>query len=378
MRVETLELNGKGWNPTRGSVDAGAAKLVICYASPAKVREVDTFGGLRARYPNAVIVMSSTGGEILGEEVLDDQAVAAALQFEHSQIKVVETLVNSAADSQHAGKELASQLKGDGLKAVFIVSDGMHVNGTDLVGGMFSVLPADVIVTGGLAGDGANFKQTFVGHNHVPQEKKIVAIGLYGDRLRVGWGSAGGWDAFGPERVITKSEGNVLFELDGKPALELYKSYLGDEAAKLPGSALLFPLSIRPEKDSKKELVRTIVGVDEAKQSLIFAGDVPQGHLAQLMRGHFDHLVEGAAAAAKQAGAVDARGDDALAIMISCIGRKLLMGQRISEEVEAIQSEWGNLPAIGFYSYGEICPHGFTGQCSLHNQTMTITIIKEA
>ncbi|MCH7888744.1 MAG: FIST C-terminal domain-containing protein [Proteobacteria bacterium] len=193
-----------------------------------------------------------------------------------------------------------------------------------------------------------------------------------------GWERIGGWDDFGPERVITRSQGNVLYELDSQPALDLYKKYLGDEAQNLPGSALLFPLQIRPTENASHEVVRTIVGVEEENHSMIFAGDVPQGYVARLMRGNFENLIEGAARAARMA-ETKVNGHDKLAILISCIGRKLLLGQRIGEEVEAVsESLGGAVPQIGFYSYGEISPHATTGKCELHKQTMTITVFSEA
>jgi hypothetical protein len=105
---------------------------------------------------------------------------------------------------------------------------------------------------------------------------------------------------------------------------------------------------------------------------------VPEGWSAELMRGAPDHLVEGALRAARQAGAHGCGDGSSLALVVSCIGRKLMMGQRISDEVEVIRDEWGPIPTIGFYSYGEICPHGVTGTCTLHNQTMTVTVFSEA
>jgi hypothetical protein len=201
-------------------------------------------------------------------------------------------------------------------------------------------------------------------------------VGFSGDSVRVGHGSVGGWQGFGPQRLVTRSEGNVLFELDGKPALELYKRYLGDEATRLPASALLFPLSIGKADDRGYELVRTVLNVDESAQSMTFAGDIPQGAVVQLMRASFTRLVEGASAAAEGA---TRDGTNKLAIMISCIGRKLLMGQRISDEVEAASAILGTESVrVGFYSYGEISPHARSGACELHNQTMTITTFDEA
>ena len=110
---------------------------------------------------------------------------------------------------------------------------------------------------------------------------------------------------------------------------------------------------------------------------MIFAGDVPQDAVAQLMRGHFDRLIEGAAQAALAAKSANG-GSEHLAILVSCIGRKLLLGERIVEEVEAVTATLDEGTAItGFYSYGEISPHPESGRCELHNQTMTITVLSE-
>ena len=189
--------------------------------------------------------------------------------------------------------------------------------------------------------------------------------------------SKGGWDRFGPERTVTRSEGNVLFELDGKPALDLYKTYLGERASGLPATALLFPLALRARAGEEKSLVRTILAVDESARSLTFAGDVPQGSLAQLMRANFDRLVDGAEGAALMTRGRCGKGRSTLAVAISCVGRRLVLGERTEEELEAVGDV---LPegarVLGFYSYGEISPFA-TGRCDLHNQTMTLTTLQE-
>jgi hypothetical protein len=181
---------------------------------------------------------------------------------------------------------------------------------------------------------------------------------------------------FGPERRVTRSEGNKVYELDGKPALGLYKTYLGERAAELPASAFLFPLSLRLDAGDEKRLIRTVLGVDEAEQSLTFAGDIPAGSLVQLTHGNFEQLIDGASSAASVAAAsLDGPG---LAISVSCVGRRLVLGERTEEELEAaLELLPPGTKQVGFYSYGEISPFG-TGHCDLHNQTMTLTTIGEA
>ncbi len=364
----------KGWTAEGG--DLADAQIVFYFVGPEVVRAADAFTHLHKRYPKAEIVGCTTGGEIAGEDVQDDTAVAVAVQFtKGTKVRTAGALLTSSDQSLDAGVRLAAELKGDGLKAIYVLADGILTNGSALIDGMRPVLGTEVVLTGGLAGDGARFKQTLVGCNGPLASGIVVAIGFYGDSFQVGWGSVGGWEKFGPERMVTRSKANVLYELDGEPALDLYKRYLGDEAAGLPGTALLFPLTVRPQGDENAAVVRTIVAVDEAEKTMTFAGDVPEGRVAQLMRGNFDGLIDGAGHAAEKA----AQGGGAtLALLVSCIGRKLLMGQRVADEVEQAAAALGSKAVTaGFYSYGEIAPHGFTGRCELHNQTMTVTTFGE-
>jgi hypothetical protein len=227
-------------------------------------------------------------------------------------------------------------------------------------------------------GDGAEFKHTVAGLDEAPKEKNIILIGFYGTSLKVGYGSLGGWDTFGPDRTITRSAGNVLYELDGLPALDIYKEYLGELAAELPGSGLLFPMRLHLDtKTGEAEVVRTLLAVDEKEKSMTFAGDMPQGVVSTLMKANFDRLIDGAYGAATMS--AEGSAHPQLAILISCVGRKLVLKSRVEEETEAVQSVLGEGTVMaGFYSYGEICPIAPTEkQCRLHNQTMTITTFSE-
>lgn len=320
----------------------------------------------------------STSGEISGTRLLDDSISVAVVRFTKTRLRLVSAPVRSPDDSRRAGILIADQLTGPGLRGVFVLSDGLNVNGSELVRGLTEVLSTDVVITGGLAGDGPRFERTWVIHNGAPVAGFITAIGFYGDHVRIGHGSKGGWDVFGPERLVTRSKGNVLYELDNKPALPLYKNYLGDKSKELPASALLFPLSLRKDRRDDNRTVRTILAINESEQSMTFAGDVPQGHLAQLMRANFDRLIDGAAQSALMTRTKCDPNDPCLSIAISCVGRRLLLGERTEEELERVMEvlpEGSN--QVGFYSYGEISPF-VSGGCDLHNQTMTLTTIAEA
>lgn len=353
--------------------------LVLAFGGPGAVKDHEALADLRRRFPKARLLGCSTAGEILDTQVSDETIVATAVRFRDTQIETAETIVNSTEESFRAGEKLAKALPMRGLKHVFVVSDGHLVNGSDLARGLQSVLPKDVAVTGGLAGDGERFQHTFVfAGAESPQEGRVAALGFYGPHLRIGYGSLGGWDPFGPLRLITRSRGNVLFELDGQPALDLYKRYLGEHALGLPATGLLFPLSIQVP-GHEHEIVRTILGVNEAEHSLTFAGDLPEGSTAWLMKANFDRLVDGAHGAAESSHASLGAHDAELAILVSCVGRKLVLRQRTEQELEAVREVIGPSAAMtGFYSYGEICPSAPNADCELHNQTMTITTFTES
>ncbi len=352
------------------------AQIVFCFGSNKALESSDCYAVLKERYGKAYVVGCSTAGEIIGTEVHDDSVVATALQFASTRVLGHTLTLQDNLTSLQAGRKLAGDLDQERLVHVLVLCDGLVSNGSDLARGMAEVLPDAVAVTGGLAGDGANFERTHVVADAKPAEKTVVVIGFYGDDLTVGYGSLGGWDTFGPERVVTRAEGNVLYELDGKSALQLYKEYLGEHADGLPATGLLFPLSVRVG-DDEKGLVRTILAIDEKAQSMTFAGDIPVGSCARLMSANFSRLVDGASGAASAA-QENLSSDADVALLISCVGRKMVLKQRIEEEVEAVQEVVGSgATLMGFYSYGEIAPFVKNSKCELHNQTMTITTFSE-
>lgn len=360
-------------------LDQSKVSLVMAFGDKAKLQPIDLYDTLRKDYPNAEIVLCSTAGEIFDDGVYEGSVSVTAVEFEKTQVRSAKVnIADFDGCSNRAGKALIESLSGfEGLSYVLILSDGSKVNGSELVKGINSQVQDSIPVTGGLAGDGAAFKSTLVGLNSRPSEGQIVAIGFYGKHLRVSHGSMGGWESFGPERKITRSKGNQLFMIDDESALDLYKKYLGTYANELPGSALLFPLMVKRSSD-EEPVVRTILSIDEESKSMLFAGDVPEGAGVRFMKANFDRLVDAANSAAMQTFADRECPQTSLSILISCVGRKIILGNRIAEEVEAVKDVFGNNALVtGFYSYGEIAPPLSGALCQLHNQTMTITNISE-
>ncbi|HEY0133050.1 MAG TPA: FIST N-terminal domain-containing protein [Nannocystis sp.] len=379
MQLRSVRLDGSG-SGSAVPVDLDSEQtLVLVFGAASLLDSPGPVVDLVSAFPRSKVLGCSTAGEIFGAKVGDDSLVVAVARFAATTLATASAPISAAEQSHAAGEAIGRALARPDLKGVHVLSDGLVVNGSELVRGLVEVLPSGVVVTGGLAGDGDRFARTWVLHAGAPASGHVTAVGFYGDRVQIGHGSAGGWDPFGPRRLVTRSKGNILYELDGKPALELYKQYLGDRAQGLPATGLLFPLALSREgADGEDRLVRTILAVDEATQSLTFAGDIPTGAHAQLMKAQLDRLVEGAeqaAAHARLAGGDEQ--EDQLAIAISCVGRRLVLRERSEEEVEAIREALGaSAQVVGFYSYGELSPSA-SGACDLHNQTMTLTTIRE-
>ncbi|MBL7924317.1 MAG: FIST C-terminal domain-containing protein [Bacteroidia bacterium] len=377
MRIEQLKWTPeRTWEKLRSDLkDPKDYQLVIVFGSRILLSSPGFYQEIRNKYPKAEILMNSTSGEIIDTQVNDDTISLTAIRFDKT--KFVTHTLNTCdhPNSESAGSNIAKTFCKDELTHILVIADGQLVNGSDLLEGLKNNLPKGIIITGGLAGDGNRFQKTLVGLNEQPAEGKIVAVGFYGNHLKVSHGSMGGWDPFGPERKITRSSANVLYELDGQPALSVYKKYLGEYSDELPGSALLFPLCIALN-DQEEPVIRTILSINEDEQSLTFAGNVPEGRSARLMKANSDRLIEGASDAALSCLGNLERPD--LAILISCVGRKMVLNQRIEEEVEVVREILGENTAItGFYSYGEISPPKGVSTSELHNQTMTITTLSE-
>ncbi len=379
MKIEQrIYSESSGWEIKSDNHLGKTAQLVFLFGNKELLKMQQHIDFIKNNYPSAQIIGCSTSGEIFQEVVMNVHIVCTAVWFENTPVEIAKVQINKMEDSFLVGEKLAEKLDKENLVHVMILSEGLNINGSELTKGLNSKLNNRIPVTGGLAGDQADFSETVIIHNKAGEKNLVLAIGFYGDHLKVGYGSMGGWDSFGVDREVTKSAGNILYELDGQPALELYKKYLGDHAVNLPASALLFPLSFRL-KNSETSLVRTVLAVHEEDGSMVFAGDIPQGEYVRLMKANNDKLIDGANGAAEMS-LTSLKGlSPDLAILISCVGRKLVLKQRVEEELEIIRESIGYDAAItGFYSYGEICPiKPFDQHCELHNQTMTITLFKE-
>ncbi len=358
-----------------------SANLVLAFGSTKRFNEGKLQGFLKSRYPTAQVIGCTTSGEISPNGVFDDSIQITAIQWEKTVQRVAQTKMTGMQSSFEAAAGLAKQLKADSLRTVIVISDGLNVNGSELLKGFQSVL-GEIPIVGGLAGDGGAFVKTLQLYNDLVSDNLVIAVGLYGPALIMASGALGGWKPYGPPRTVTKSEKNVVFEMDGKPALPLYRMYIGEAFSKgLPGTGLKFPLAVIEEGKRDVEKIRTLLAVDAKNNSLTFAGNVEEGETVRLCQTNHDRLVDGAGAAANLVmDGLDANKTNqiGLALCVSCVGRKGVMAEQVGDEIKLVQQILGPQTSItGFYSYGELAPRPNTTDSVLHNQTMTIGYLSE-
>lgn len=372
-----------GWSEPLDSTLGADVQLALAFG-PSTAPEAAWFAAVAAAWPAARVVYVTSGGQVTGRDVVDDEVVVTGLAFDATTVRVVQGSGLGHEETCEAmgarlGRELAEEAA---LRHVLVFADGLQVNGAALTRGFAAALPATVSISGGLASDGSRFERTGVGLDGPPRPGQVIAIGLYGDALAVGTGSVGGWEPFGPERLVTRSDGTTVFELDNEPALDVYRRYLGPLAAELPASALLFPLGMVAPHGGPP-LVRTLLGIDDEARSLRFAGEVPQGGRVRLMRATNEHLIDAAQLAASAARDALADTPPVAVLCVSCIGRRVVLRSRIAEEIDEVASTVPDAVIAGFYSNGEIAP--LTSAVAsddrttalFHNQTMTLTVLGE-
>ncbi len=312
----------------------------------------------------------STGGFSTGSVVLGG-VVSDTITFE------VASTSSIGAGSENAGRRLAQQLP-RAAAHVQIFSDGLTGNGCAILRGMESVFGPQVPISGGAAGDARAMKQTwqFIGSRVLTDS--VTAIAFSGN-VQVGTGVRSGWFPAGVPKTVTRAAGNVVYEMEGEPALAVYRRYLGPLADKLPAVGIQFPFGIVDEVGSLGEspILRAPMAINETDGSVTFAGEIPQGSTIGLTTGgSATSLLDASADAARRA--MDALGgvSPSMIFFYSCMARKILLGTRTGEETERISNVVGrHVPIIGFYTYGEYCPNVSGNECKLHNETATVTVV---
>jgi hypothetical protein len=280
-------------------------------------------------------------------------------------------------NSEDAGRRLAQQLPST-VRYVQVFSDGLTGNGCAILRGLASALGPHVPIAGGTAGDDGEFRNTWQFFGSDVLSDAIVAIGFSGD-FSFGTGVSSGWSPIGIAKKVTKARGNVVYELNGQPALEVYERFLGKHADKLPSVGVEYPLGLVNGVgccDEDFHLLRATMSVNRSDGSIVFAGEVPEGSMVRLTCGDHASILEAAEKAAASALADLGDATAVMAFFYSCMARKIVLGRRTREEIHRIRSAIGpRLPIVGFYTYGEYCRIKRGGSSLLHNETACVTVI---
>jgi len=325
---------------------------------------------------NIRIFGASTGDNFIDEEVESGAAALMLLDINPSYFRLeikeceIEGVKESASQIGKRAAELFTR------PAFLVISGGLTIDGDEILEGFESVCGKDTTIFGGLAADALKMQRTYVFTNDTFTDKGLLALVLNGEKISLNGVAVGGWRPVGMDRVITKSEGNVVYTIDDEPALSFVKRYAGLKDVDTD-NGLNFMLAsnfqLQLQRQDKHPVMRTPMRANTNDGSIVFAGSLPQGSKVKLsLLPGFD-VIE-----ATQAEFVKYKNEqpeaDAL-IVFSCAGRQITLGPYASEEINGIKNIW-NAPLAGFFCYGEI-GRVVSGQHEFHNMTCSLAILKE-
>lgn len=357
-------------------------ELMIVFSS-VRHDQREMLDGVREVSKDIPLIGCSTAGEITLEGSAEGSVAVMAIQSD-----AIDFTIGKGGDLKigvrEAGAELARNIQGSAkspVNCLLMLTDVLNGNGAEVVRGIQDVMGGNSLIVGGAAGDDFLFKQTFEYYNDDISSSSIVGAGLSGD-YGIGVGVRHGWVAIGTPMKVTKSEGAVLKELDGRPAVSIYEDYFGKKAEELREEplaklAITYPLGMNVEGDEEL-LIRDPITVDD-QGAITCAAEIPEGAEVRLMIGSKEEAIAAAKDAAEQA-KEQLQGKAPRAIIIfNCIARRKLFGRYAKDEIDAIKDVLGQeVPLIGFYTYGEIAPIGENQDrrfSRFHNETAVVMVL---
>lgn len=357
-------------------------ELFIVFSS-SKFDQKEMLSGVKEVSKDVPLIGCSTAGEITSAGAAEGSVAVMAIQSDS-----VDFTIGKGGDLKtgvrEAGVQLAKDITGrakDKVNCLLMLTDVLNGNGAEVVRGIQDILGSDALIVGGAAGDDFSFKQTFEYYNDDISSSTVVGVGLSGN-VGIGIGVRHGWVSIGMPMKATKSEGAVLKELDGRPAVSIYEDYFGKKAEELREEplaklAITYPLGMSVE-GSDELLIRDPITVD-AEGAITCAAEIPEGAEVRLMIGSKEEAIVAAKDAAQKALAQLSGKTPRVAIIFNCIARRKLFGRYANDEITAIQGILGkDVPVIGFYTYGEIAPIGESADelfSRFHNETAVVMVI---
>ncbi len=352
--------------------------IVIMFASAHYDHEKLLAGVWSRLDASAKLVGCSSYAEINSREALSKSVTMMGMCLKGLEVQTYGQLING--DSRDFGRGLAREAKEFGASLLMVFPDGMRVNGTQFLLGLQDVLGTQFPIVGGIAADAGDFAKTWEYHGRDVLTGGAAVLAFKGP-IELVTAARSGWMAVGATRKATKVEaGNVLLEIDSRPALDLYKEYLGNRVGEMPGVSVDFPVGVvdglpgtlrAPGDDIL--VLRALKGVDEERRAIIFGGDLPQDAFIRMTRATKEDVIDGANRAGDQV--LQAMPNPAIALVFNCMARKVVLGPRYKQELESTFAKLGSkLPKIGFYTFGELSP--VQGTTMHHDETFTIALLR--
>ncbi|MDX1547573.1 MAG: FIST N-terminal domain-containing protein [Rhodothermales bacterium] len=333
--------------------------------------------GVEARYPGLQLIGGTTHGELSSEGFAED---SVALMLFHSERVAFRAGVGEGvrADPEGAARRAVATAK-EGLtqpvRLGLTVPEGLGLDMKVVTDTLHAAIGPDASVCGGLAGDQIRFEQTYQFCNGRVYSDAVPVL-LFTGPLRVATGVASGWVPMGEAHRLTKTEGQTIIEIDGEPAREVWDRYFGSFAIR--GSRNQF--AIYPdgaEGNTSREFYLCAPSHFQEDGSLVMLNPVIQDARLRFTDATREQVLEGAgtSAAAARAGY---EGTPDAALVFSCAGRHAWLGTQIGRELGLLQEHIGTaVPAVGFYTYGEICPLPGAPTPYTHGTTFVTVLIGE-
>ena len=317
--------------------------------------------------PNACIIGTTTSGEIIEGKAKMHTTVLAFSLFEHTKIRTYASKIYKS--SEETANALISQFCTVEEKPRVAISfvDGLHINGEAFIDTL-GKYHESLIIAGGLSGDNANFQQTVVfTEKEILPSGAVVAL-LYNEHLQVATKASFGWESVGKSMMVTRAEGNIIYEIDGECAVDIYGKYLGEDIARnLPQIGVEFPLIV---KKHGMEIPRAPLS-KSSDGSLVFAGSIHTGDKVTFGYGNLQAILQYG-----QSVYEDHQVQKSESIFVySCMARLQLLGENVNDELLPLQSICN---VTGFFTYGEFYVESVNHKCELLNETMTILALSES
>ncbi|MCW9038634.1 FIST N-terminal domain-containing protein, partial [Altibacter sp.] len=321
---------------------------------------------------------ATTAGEFINGEIEEGSIAAMLLDINTAYFKL-EFLETGERTTLENAQKIGMQGKKTYSKPGFIIVSGWLSNdGENIVEGISKGYGGDVTIYGGMAGDDLSLTGPIVFTKGKSSPQGLLALIIDEDKIEINGIASCGWQPIGTTKTITRSEGNVVYTIDDKPALDMIMKYLGVEYDFDSGNEIVTQLGayypLQMERENVAPVMRTAMLANREDRSLICAGNVPQGSKVKFsLPPDFDaiEIVVGECRELKEESQEEA---DAL-IMFSCVSRHLAFGILMKEEIEQVQQVWES-PMIGFFTYGEF-GKSKTGQHEFHNNTCCLVALKE-